>query len=159
MNTNLDNNENNLLELIGKCGHYLYHKKGKKGGQGKILKILSQNPGITQKELQEMMEIQSGSMSEIITKLETRGFVERTKDENDKRVTRLSMTEEGRAFVEIKKSQPKRSEKDMLEALTDEEQKQLETLLKKLSDDWSKKYIKHDNKRHHCAHGHHEHNN
>ena len=73
-----------LSELIGKCNHHITHH-GKGRGQGKILKILARNGEMSQKDLQDMLEIQSGSISEVLAKLEDKGMITRTKSEDDKR--------------------------------------------------------------------------
>lgn len=123
-----------LSALLGKCGHHLYHKPYKGRGQGRILKILAKHEQLTQKELQEYLDIQSGSMSEIISKLEDRGFVIREKDENDKRKVILKITEEGKQKVENCSKEDKT--KKLYGALSEEEQDTLKTLLKKLLDSW-----------------------
>lgn len=47
---------------------------------------------VNQKQLQELLGIRPGSMSEMVIKLESKGLVSRAKDESDKRVTRLTLT-------------------------------------------------------------------
>ena len=123
-----------LSALLGKCGHHLYHKPHKGRGQGRILKILAKHEQLTQKELQEYLDIQSGSMSEIISKLEDRGFVIREKDENDKRKVILKITEEGKQKAQHCSKEEKT--KKLYGALSEEEQDTLKTLLKKLLDSW-----------------------
>ena len=91
---------------IEKCIHQLvkilYGKKRNKGqlSQGKILKILYNNGDMSQKEMQEKLDIQSGSMSELINKLENKKFIIRLKDNYDRRKVILHLTEEGRRDVE-----------------------------------------------------------
>lgn len=125
--------KNGLSELIVKCGQYVA-QNGKGRGQGKILKILNSNGTISQKELQDMLEISSGSISEILAKLEDKGFITKTKSEDDKRMAILSITELGRENIENFGCK-KRMEK-LYGALTEEEREQLKLLLKKLSDSW-----------------------
>lgn len=62
--------QDDLYNILRACGHHLYHRFGKDMGQGRILAILSERESITQKELQEMLRIQPGSATEILTKLE-----------------------------------------------------------------------------------------
>ncbi|MBU3805079.1 MAG: MarR family transcriptional regulator [Candidatus Cellulosilyticum pullistercoris] len=131
-----------LLALMEKCGHFLYHRRGGKRGQGKILKILLTEGEITQKELQERLGIQSGSMSEIVLKLEGNGLICRAKDEADKRKIKLKITEEGKRFFEEKHKTKIEQEKKLFNALTKEEQVQLKVLLTKLFDDWESNFEK-----------------
>lgn len=129
--------EEDLLGLMGRCGHYLYHHPERKRGQGKILRILSQKEQMTQKELQEILEIQPGSMSEIISKLECRGMLERIRDEQDKRMIVLKITERGKA--EVMEKPRHEMERELFHALSKEEQDNLKRLLKKLLDQWYQK--------------------
>ena len=58
------------LRLVGRlreCGHFLYYRMGKKSGQSRILvKILAQG-SLTQRQLQERMNLSSGTMGGILT--------------------------------------------------------------------------------------------
>ena len=56
-------------------GHYLFHHGGNEAyGQVRILRILSEADGISQKELQQKLAIKPGSASEILNKLEEKGL-------------------------------------------------------------------------------------
>lgn len=123
-----------LFALMGRCGHVIYHKQGQNGGQGKILRILSERQVITQKELQYILHIQSGSISEIITKLEHKGYLTREKDENDKRIMILKITDEGMARVDMNAQLAKDNE--IFQVLTSNEQDELKKLLEKLLVSW-----------------------
>jgi DNA-binding MarR family transcriptional regulator len=68
-------------------------------GQLRVLRLIADNDGLNQKELAELMDVRSASMSEILTKLEQSGIIAREKDESDKRVTRLYLSEEGRQVL------------------------------------------------------------
>ncbi len=84
-----------LLGKMEKCGHFLYHRRGGKRGQGRILKILLTEGEKTQKELQDYLEIQSGSMSEIVLKMEESGLISREKDESDRRKVFIYIEDKG----------------------------------------------------------------
>lgn len=124
--------ENELTALLGRCGHYLYHCPWRGRGQDRILKILAGQENVTQKELQQYLEIQSGSMSEIISKLEVKGYVRRRKDEDDRRKIVLELTEEGALSVKSRGEE----KVDLYSALSSEEQEKLKELLKKLLESW-----------------------
>lgn len=123
-----------LSELIVKCGQYVA-QNGKGRGQGKVLKILARNGEMTQKDLQDMMEIQAGSLSEVLAKLEEKGFITRAKSEDDKRMGVLSITELGREKMDTFGCR-QRAER-LYGALSEEEKEQLKALLKKMSDSWT----------------------
>ena len=52
------------------------HKTGKKRGQENILEILFQYESMSQKQLQEVLGIEAGSLSEILSKLEEKEMTE-----------------------------------------------------------------------------------
>ena len=92
---------------------------------------------MTQKELQDKLDIQPGSMSEIAAKLEHKGLLVREKDPVDKRKILLALTDAGCADVEqFQKHGGSHHTKDF-DALPQEEQQQLLLLLEKLLISWS----------------------
>lgn len=127
--------DDELSGLLGRCGHYLYHRPSRGRGQGRILKILASQDEMTQKELQEALAIQPGSASEIISKLEARGLLSRERDEEDKRRMVLKITDAGRAGAEAFSGEE--SGDGLYAALSEEEQSTLKELLNKLLESWS----------------------
>lgn len=128
--------QDDLYSLLRTCGHYLYHRFGKNMGQGRILAILSERESMTQKELQEMLRIQPGSATEILTKLEEKGMLRRKKDQEDKRRCIIELTEEGReAYNSRKQQEEERSQ--LFTSLDETEQEELKKLLGKLLESWN----------------------
>jgi DNA-binding MarR family transcriptional regulator len=136
----LDNKENDLLTLLDRSNHFLHHKRGGKRGQGKILVILAEHPEISQKELQDMLGIESGSMSEIVIKLEHKGLITRTKDDTDKRMTKLMITDLGIELTKENEARDTEEDKLLFSSLTEEEQEQLKILLGKMIKGWEENY-------------------
>lgn len=126
--------KDDLSYLLGRCGHFLYHRPEKGRGQSKILKILYEKDSMTQKELQSELGIKSGSMSEILSKLESREMVLRHKDEKDRRKVILSITDKGRKEVEI--FAKNESKIDIYQSLNNSEKETLKNILSKLVNDW-----------------------
>lgn len=130
-------------DLAGKleyCARGLALFAGRHHGQRKILRILREQSPISQKELQDMLGIQSGSMSEIAAKLEGRGLIVRGRDETDKRKITLSITQEGLEWMarwDDEEIEQRRTE--FFLGLTQEERDTLESLLDKLADHWDQK--------------------
>ena len=124
------------VQLI-RCGQKLSSGQGKKQTQGRILKILYLHGPMTQKTLQEKLDIQPGSMSEIAGKLEHKGLLVRDKDPVDKRKILLTLTQAGRADVEQFQKHGRSHHTKDFDVLTPEEQQQLSQLLEKLLDSWS----------------------
>lgn len=129
--------QNDLTGKLMKCGHILMHKTGKKRGQENILEILSQHDQISQKQLQEMLAIEAGSLSEILSKLEQRNLIQRSKDQNDKRKSIIALTQMGYDKIKNKKS----NDEDLFDMLTIQEKQQLDLMLDKILEEWHKRHM------------------
>ena len=68
--------EHLLAARLRACGHFLYYQTGGKAGQRRILVTLLKRGELTQKELQDALEISSGALSEILQKMEDASLVE-----------------------------------------------------------------------------------
>ena len=86
-----------------------------------------------QRELQDYLGIQPGSMSELIGKLEQKGLLQRVASEKDRRSRILMLTEQGRELTDAVKE-----EQELFGILSEEEQGQLRALLTKLLEAWDK---------------------
>ena len=142
--------DNSLCDLLDRCGRYFAHRiGGKKRGQDTFLTIISQHPGITQKEIGEILSIQPASVSELLMKLERKGLVLREKDKNDRRSIKVQLTEGGYNHL----AEPEAEMTDPFQSLSAEEQEQLRSLLEKLLIDWEQrfptKYHRHKHHNHH----------
>ena len=129
-----------LLHTMEICGHFLFHRRGGKRGQVRVLQILCDKGEISQKEVQEILNIQSGSMSELIGKMEKNGLVERTRDCKDKRHYNLKITKKGIEEVEFLRKRNEEQEAVIFDALSEDEQAELLCMLKKLLSDWRENY-------------------
>ena len=134
-----------LAEKLERCGRQISHCLGKRRGQGRILRTLCQRGGMPQRELQDLLGIQAGSMSEIAAKLEDKGLITRVRSEEDRRKVSLSVTEQGRAWVEQSDEEHiRRRRAELFSVLTPEEQSTLEGLLDKLSSHWTRQMERRD---------------
>ena len=126
--------ESDLMALIDMAGRMAQRRPqgGPARSQSLILSILAGRDALSQRELQQMLGIQPGSLSELISKLQSKGYLCREKGE-DRRGNLLRITESGRAAIPTADDL---SEDDPFEALSVEEQNQLAALLRKLLNDW-----------------------
>ena len=131
-------NKDDLQSLLVQSGHFLHFKKNGKRGQRKILKILAEHNDVSQKELQDLLGIESGSMSEIVIKLEHKGLIKREKDKSDRRMSRIKITKNGLELAKEIEAVDVEYEKLLFTSLSVEEQEQLKTILKKLIQGWEK---------------------
>ena len=150
-----------LYALFLHCSHALsrghHHGHGMHPSQGRILSILAKSGEMAQKDLLDMLKIRPASLSELLGKLEAKGFITRTKEEN-KRVVRVDLTDLGEAAIdEVVNGQKDRS-KELFAALSVEKKQELveslETLLLAWREKCHGKMRGHDM---HHAHGHHMH--
>lgn len=101
-------------------------------GQGKVLVMLAENDGVSQKLLTEQSGIRPASLSELIIKLERNGLVERHRNEEDKRNRDVYLTEDGRTLAETIKSRKDESADFLFDVLSEEEKETLTVLFDKL---------------------------
>ncbi|GEP19654.1 MarR family winged helix-turn-helix transcriptional regulator [Pediococcus argentinicus] len=107
------------------------------GGYGKqrVLKVIYDHKSVTQSELAEILDIRPSSVSEMIRKLEKNELVERTTDENDRRVTNVTLTDKGRAVFEDREEKNHDAENpfgELFEGLSDDEKDQFLELTNKV---------------------------
>lgn len=120
--------------------HQLFHKiylKNRNSGQqtqGKVLKILYRKGQLSQKEVQNFLEVRPGTISEIITKLEKKGLVIRIQDSEDRRKVLLTLTEKGRLDVEAFNQNYQNHVIAYFNILTKEEKNEFIRILQKLQD-------------------------
>lgn len=102
-------------------------------GRERILVILADYPdGVHQKDIMEQAGIGPSSLSELIDKLESDGYIERKTDPADKRATLLFLTEKGQARAAEVEDERNEMFKDMFKNLTDEEKQTFSDLLDKI---------------------------
>ena len=96
--------------------------------------IISREQEVKMGQLAQMLDLTPRAITGLVTGLEKKNFVNRTKDENDARITWLSLTEDGKKF--LKQLMPDASKKlsGLFEALTKKEQVELVRIIEKLTD-------------------------
>lgn len=128
-----------LGTLIMRTYHWLYVMYNGHIGQQKIISILANMDSMSQKDLQNVLDIKPSSASEIITKLEDKGDIVRTRDEKDRRKVVLKITEAGRLKNKYLQDHQKNNAEPQIgfDVLTAQEQETLKQLLRKLTPDSS----------------------
>lgn len=134
-----DKNDKLIINFrdINHTMRFLYEGRG---SQKRILIILLEAGNITQSRLTERLGIQSGSVSEVLAKLEKSALIVRTESPDDRRTTDITLTEQGRALAEEAVKQRKARHKEMFACLTEDEKSTLLALLEKVNTDWQKRY-------------------
>lgn len=65
-----------------------------------VLSLLEQNPGVDQRSLGELLQLDRSTIADVVLRLENRGYICRDRDEGDRRRKILTLTEAGRAELE-----------------------------------------------------------
>ncbi|MCL2881593.1 MAG: MarR family transcriptional regulator [Coriobacteriia bacterium] len=107
--------------------------RGVAHAQARLLQLLDERDGRSLSEIVEELDIRPSSASELVSKLEQQGYVKRETNADDKRVTNIFITDEGKAHYATYAAARAKRDADFFDGLSDEEQKQLSELLAKLS--------------------------
>lgn len=125
-----EHRQEHLLAIrLKTCGRFLYYQIGGKAGQQRILMTLLFRERMTQKQLQDLLGISSGAMSEILQKMEDAGLIQRSKCAKDKRQVDLLLSESGKEFALQVKAHYHQTLERMFECLGAEQKDQLESIL------------------------------
>jgi DNA-binding MarR family transcriptional regulator len=86
-----------------------------------VLFLLEHDGPLPMRALAEAMDVSQASATGIVDRMEQRGLVERHRDEDDRRVVRVAVTDGGRNLIEGMVAQRRDHLARMLETFTDEE--------------------------------------
>lgn len=136
--------DNRLIMNLRDVGHMIRFLFEGKGSQKRVLILLYETGGMTQRELTERMGVRPGSASEVIGKLEGAGLIRRTPSLADRRTTDIQLTPFGRVQAEEAVTQRKMRHREMFSCLSAEEKDTLLALAEKLNADWNSRYQNHD---------------
>lgn len=126
-----------IIRGLSYCGHYLHFHSGGRGGRGPILCLLAKHNGhMSQQKLGTYFELKPGSLSEILAKIETAGFIERSRDPEDRRQLFIHLTESGMAEAEREQKHRELFKEQAFSNLDADELVQLDNLLKKIRTRW-----------------------
>lgn len=103
-----------------------------------VLVILSDHGGsIPQKQLAQVIRVSPSTLSEMINKLESVGYVERTRSGGDRRAAVIALTEKGAARADEMRARKQEMIAELFSVLTDDEKQQVVAILGKLIADTS----------------------
>lgn len=105
--------------------------KPKFWGYGRILDVLSQSDGVSQRQIAEMLHIRPQSASEAIASMEGQGLIEKRANAQDKRSTLIYITQAGRARQIALRNERIENARRIFAPLTEEEKTTLLELLNK----------------------------
>ena len=99
---------------------------------------MAKQPGgeMSQQELGMHFNLKPGSLSEILSKLEVNGLIERSRNPKDRRQLTIRLTETGRENARIDQAARIRFRERAFSALTHDEREQLAEMLEKIRVTW-----------------------
>jgi len=122
-----------LLAQVARLHHHRAHESldllGLYRGQPPVLFALWNQDGLTHCELAEKLEITPATVTRMIQRMEKTGFVQRKPDAGDQRISRVYLTETGRAVHAELQSIRDRMEVDNFAGFSDEERVILRSFL------------------------------
>ncbi|MBR4446548.1 MAG: winged helix DNA-binding protein [Solobacterium sp.] len=87
--------KDSLTKQFFRTVRILHAVGGPEYSQQRVLRLLADGE-MKQKDLQEQLNIKAGSLSELLTKLSSKGCIVKEKSDADRRVWVLKITDEGR---------------------------------------------------------------
>ena len=140
--TTFDKREISLARKTAHLGHLIHRyyqadarEKGMGGdplrGQGRVLALLAVKPETTQRELSYLLDMRQQSLSELLAKLEEKGFITRERSAEDGRVVNVRLTEAGAEAAPDLDALNKRA--DIIDCLDADERAQFEALIDKVT--------------------------
>lgn len=126
-----------LNHLRGKKSRHLLQQTGLSAGQPKILDFLGLHEGMTQRGLASGCGVEPATMSALLDGLERDGYVEKRGDQNNRRVVKIHLTEQGREKVRLIQLLVEELERQTFGAeFSAAEQEQFRVLLERYCERW-----------------------
>ena len=136
MKTEYASNEERIFAGIRRFSNILKQEEFGHHGKTRILGVLLEKGPMTQKALQEEVEITSSSASELLKKMEDHGQISRVPDPENAKSLIVTITEEGKAKAEALKREKAEKAEKLFASLTEEEKEQLAGMLDKIQNSW-----------------------
>ena len=99
-----------------------------------ILHVLAREDGISQGEIGRLYGVDPSRITRLAKQLESEELIQRTRDPEDNRVVRMSLTSDGRRAFEMAAERSEVFRKRVRSALNEEEHRELRRLLGKLTE-------------------------
>lgn len=127
-----------LISFLGRCSQMYFDRDlspiNIRAGQIRILRALDVKNGINQEHIRHRSHLDKATIAKAIKPLVREGYIQRTKNPDDRRSYRISLTNKGREIMPVLK-QAIRTWTDILTAgFTDEEKRIFDDLLKRMSE-------------------------
>lgn len=101
---------------------------------GRLLACVAENPGVSSRDLCEFLDVRPSSLSEILTRAESEGWITRAVSEEDRRMQRVNLSEKGRTLIDAMEEARQKDAERKTACFTEEEKAQFCALCNKLSE-------------------------
>lgn len=98
--SNLGRNVNVAAKALRQAGERLLSKHGSNLADWIALRCLEAHPGCSQRELAEVLGVEGATMTHHLDRMEKSGLIQRKKDPDDRRVTRVTMSSRGKRTMQ-----------------------------------------------------------
>ena len=105
---------------------------------GRLLGCAAENPGVSSRELCEILDVRPSSLSEMLSRAEADKLLTRTVDEEDRRIQRITLTDLGRRLVSDMEAVRDEDARKKTACLTEAEKEQFCIYCNKLSEQMEK---------------------
>ena len=100
---------------------------------GRLLACVAENPHVSSRDLCEILDLRPSSLSEMLARAESEGWITRTVDDADRRVQRVNLSEKGKSFIEKMEAARQKDLERKTSCFTEEEKAQFCALCDRLS--------------------------
>ena len=111
-----------------------FREKGLYVGQPPILKFISENKNVTQKEIADFLHVSTPSVAKSLKRMEESGLLVRVENKKDARRNSVKLTKKGRELVEYADSMFLRIDDVAYKGFTEEEMDTLVQFLERMND-------------------------
>ncbi|MCS7202335.1 MAG: MarR family transcriptional regulator [Dictyoglomus sp.] len=107
-------------------------------GQAPVLLLLQEKEGLIQKDIVRELKIKPSTVTLILRRMERRGLIRKEKDKEDKRYSRIYLTNEGKKFISNLREVFNILEKECFMNFSEDEKELLKNFLKRIRDNLRK---------------------
>lgn len=109
-------------------------EKGGHMGSAGVLRVLESRDGMSQRDLADLLHLSRPTVTGILQTMEKAGLIARRRDEKDQRLTRVYLTDEGRAMNERLRRVLADYINETFAPLSETDRRELEQLLDRLAE-------------------------
>ncbi len=102
-------------------------------GQPELLEYLLENGDCSQKEIADHFGISPASVATSVKRMCKAGFIERSEDENDRRINRLGITEKGMQALTLSREKCCEIDETMFRDFSEDELKEFNRMIEKIT--------------------------